>query len=171
MTLSTRMLNDVMAASSQDTDIILLTLTHSNWSQPVCLSTHSTTLLFVDENTGEPIYGTVSRGSQFIYVPLQANLPTSSDESPPEAHLTISNVSRFLSPYLKIVDRENPRITIEVVNSATPDIGDVCYPEMEVSNITWDANTVDCTLISSVSSAEPMPWLRFTLSNFPNMQE
>lgn len=171
MTLSARTLHAVMADMSKDTDIVLLTLSHSAWSQPVYLSTHSTELLYVDENTGEPIYGTKSRGRDFVYVPLQANLPTSSDESPPEAHLTISNVSRFLAPYLKIVDRENPRITIEVVNSGSTDTVDVCYPEMEISNITWDVNTVDCTLISSVSSAEPMPWLRFTLSNFPNMQE
>lgn len=104
-------------------------------------------------------------------MPIQANLPTSFAESPPEAHLIVSNVARALSPYLKIADKENPRITIDVVNTSQPDVVDICYPEMELNTVSWDANTVDASIVSTVSTSEPMPWLRFNLVNFPNMQE
>lgn len=171
MALSPRTKAAMMQQETEDSDIVLITVTHSAWSSPIRLSTHATTLLYMDSNTGEPIYGTVSRGKQFIYVPMQASLPTSQDEQAPEAKLTVSNISRALTPYLKLADKENPRITLEVVNSNAPDVVDVTYPEMELGHVNWDANTVEVSIINNIASSEPVPWLRFNLANFPNMQE
>lgn len=171
MTLSARTTRAMMAQESGDTDIVLITITHSKWTQPIYLSTHATEVLRLDENTFQPIFGTRSRNREYLYVPIQATVPNSTAESSPEAHLVVSNVSRELSPYLKIVDKENPRITIEIVNSSAPDVVDVCYPEMDLNSVSWDANTVDASIISNIGSNEPMPWLRFNLANFPNMQE
>ncbi len=104
-------------------------------------------------------------------MPIQANLPPSFAKKSSRGNLIVSNVARALSPYLKIADKENPRITIEVVNTSQPDVVDICYPEMELNTVSWDANTVDTSIVSTVSTSEPMPWLRFNLANFPNMQE
>ena len=171
MPLSPRTLSDVMQQQSPDSDIVLITITHPAWTVPVRLSTHATAILRTDANTGEPIWGTVSRGEEYLYVPIQASLPASADEQPPEAHLIVSNVSRILAPYLKLVDKTAPRITLEVVNTAAPDVVDVAYPELDLSMVTWDANTVDATVVNNIASNEPMPWMRFNLANFPNMQE
>ena len=171
MVLTPRTKASMMQQETEDTDIVLITITHSAWSNPIRLSTHPTVFIRTDGNTGEPIYGTLSRNNYYYYVPMQASLPSSQDEQSPEAKLVVSNVSRVLSPYLRLVDKENPRITLEVVNSSTPNIVDVAYPELELSTVNWDANNVEATVINNVASSEPVPWLRFNLANFPNMQE
>ena len=171
MPLSPRTTAAMMQQQTGDSDIVLITITHPSWTTPIYLSTHATTLLRTDADTGQPVFGTVSRGREYLYVPIQATMPTSQDEQPPEAHLIVSNVSRILSPYLKLVDKTPPRITLEVVNTNAPDVVDVAYPELDLQTVTWDANTVDAQVINNIASNEPMPWMRFNLSNFPNMQE
>ena len=171
MPLSPRTKAALMQQQTEDSDIVLITITHPSWTQPVYLSTHATAILRTDAATGTPIWGTVSRGREYIYVPIQATMPTSTDEQPPEAHLIVSNVSRILSPYLKLVDKTPPRITLEVVNPSAPDVVDVTYPELDLMNVSWDANTVDAQLMHNIASNEPLPWLRFNLANFPNMQD
>ena len=59
----------------------------------------------------------LSRGKTYWYCPIQASVPNSTDEQTPEGRFVISNVTRAVAPYLKMVDREYPKITVEVVNS------------------------------------------------------
>lgn len=171
MPLSPRTLAAVMRQETEDTDIVLITLTHPKWTEPVRVSTHPTVFLRTDEMTGAPIYGTRSRGLEFLFLPVTAMLPNTADEQPPEARLTISNASRALVPYMKAVDREYPRVTLEIVNSSTPDVVDSVWPEMDLGTVSWDASTVDASVTNDIASSEPIPWMRFNKSNFPNMQE
>ena len=169
MALSPHTLRAVTLQETEDRDICLITLTHRKWTEPVRLSTDATTFLYNHPDSGEPIYGTVSRGETYLYAPMQAVLPNSADEQPPEARITFSNVGRVVTPYLMMVDQEYPRVTIEVVNSFDPDVVDVSYPEMDLSSATWDATTAEVSIINNVASNKPMPWLRFVPAYFPNL--
>ena len=115
------------------------------------------------------MYGTISRKKKFWYCPIQAVLPNSTDEQPPEGRFVISNVTREVSKYLKMVDTEYPKITVEVVNSATPDTVDMEFPDLDLKTATWDADTVEITVKSDIAASEPSPWLRFSLAYFPNL--
>lgn len=159
-----------MQQETEDSDIVLLTVSHASWGKDVIrLSTHPTTHLRDDQDTGIPIYGTVSRGNEYMYVPVQVSLPSSNDESPPEAHLVISNVSRELSPYIKMADKEAPKVTIEVVNTGTPDIVEMSFEDLDFDTTTWDANTMDIKVVNYTANTEPVPYLRFSLGYFQNM--
>ena len=169
MPLSPTTRRDIFKQESENTDIVLLTITHPKWKTPILLSTHETKLWKIDKETATPIYGTYSRKKWYVYVPLQASIPSSSAEQAPEGKFTISNVTREVAPYLKMVDTEYPKITIEVVNSATPDVVDMRFPELDLENATWNADTVEITVKSDIAASEPSPWLRFSLSYFPNL--
>lgn len=172
MALSARTKTALMQQDTTDSDIILMTVSHPSWGSRVLrLSTHSTTLLRLDANTNLPIYGTVSRGEEYIYVPVQVSLPNSADEQPPEAHIIVSNISRELSPYLKLVDKDPPKITIEVVNTGTPDVVEMSFENLDFATTTWDANSIDIKIVNDIASSEPIPYLRFSLGYFPNMGE
>jgi hypothetical protein len=158
-----------MAQESGDTDVVLLTITHPSWTEAVRLSTHETQWLRNDPDTGTPLYGTVSNGHEFLYCPIQASMPNSTAEQAPEGRLVISNVTREVSPYLKMVDKEYPKVTVQVVNSGTPDVVEMEFPSLSLENATWDASQVEVTLKNDIASMEPSPWLRFSLAYFPNM--
>lgn len=170
MALSPRTLSAIMQQETGDSDIVLMTVSHNSWSSPMRFSTHATTFLEEDDDTGVPIYGTRSRGNIYYYAPVQVVLPNTADEQPPEAHLVISNISRQLSPYLKLVAEVPPKVSLEVVNSNTPDIVEMSFPEMDFDVTTWDASTLDIKLKSDIASTEPVPYLRFSLGYFQNME-
>lgn len=169
MALSPTTRRDIFKQECANTDVVLLTITHSAWKAPVRLSTHETKLIKIDKETSTPIYGTVSRKKTYYYCPIQATLCNSTDEQAPEAKFVLSNVTRELAQYLKMVDREYPKITIEVVNSATPDVVDMLFPELDLQTATWNADTVEVTVKSDIAASEPSPWLRFSLAYFPNL--
>lgn len=169
MALSPRTLQAAMRQESTDSDIVLMTITHSKWAEPIRLSTHETQWIKNDENTGTPLYGTVSRGNTYWYCPIQASIPNSTDEQAPEGKFVISNVTRAVAPYLKMVDREYPKVAVEVVNSNAPDVVDMSFPELDLMSATWNADTVEVSVKNDIAASEPSPWLRFSLSYFPNL--
>jgi len=169
MPLSPRTLNAVMRQESEDTDIVLITMTHPSWTEPIRLSTHETVYIKDDEETKAPIYGTISRGNTFWFCPLQATVPNSANEQAPEGKFIISNVTRMVAPYLKLVDKEYPRILIEIVNSGTPDVVEMAFSDLALNTATWDANQVEVTVKSDIAASEPAPWLRFSVAYFPNL--
>jgi len=170
MPLSPTTRRDILKQESETTDVVLLTIKHAKWTSPIRLSTHETKLWKIDKETATPIYGTYSRKKWYLYVPLQASIPNSSAEQAPEGKFTISNVTREVSQYLKMVDQEYPKITVEVVNSATPDKVDMVFPDLDLATAHWNADTVEITVKSDIAASEPSPWLRFSLAYFPNLQ-
>jgi Domain of unknown function (DUF1833). len=169
MALSPRTTAAMMEQDTSDRDVVLITMTHHSWAEPVRLSTDPTQWLYNHEETGEPIFGTVSRGETYLFVPISASLPTSSDESPPEGKIQFANVGRVVTPYLKMVDQQYPRITLEFVNAETPDTVETSWPEMELGSANWDASMAEVGIINNIASSEPMPWLRFVPAYFPNL--
>ena len=79
-------------------------------------------------------------------------------------------MTREVAPYLKMVDKEYPKITVEVVNSASPDVVDMSFPDLDLETAQWNADTVEVTIKSDIAANEPSPWLRFSLSYFPNLR-
>ena len=169
MPLSPTTKRDIFKQECANTDVVLLTITHSKWKGAIRLSTHETQFLKSDPDTATPLYGTISRKKKYWYCPIQATLPNSTDEQAPEGKLIFSNVTRDVAKYLKMVDKEYPKITVEVVNSATPDEVDMRFPDLDLQTATWNADTVEVTIKSDIAASEPSPWLRFSLAYFPNL--
>lgn len=169
MPLSPRAVAAVLAPQTDEREINLLTITHPQWAEPLRLSTDPTVWLRNDPDTGTPMYGTISRGMTFEYVPIASVLPDSHEDSPPSGKVSISNVSRLVSPYLLTIEDEYPRVTVEVVLASQPDIVDQVWPEMELTNSSIDANNAEATIAMNTAEKEPLPWLRFVPAYFPNL--
>lgn len=169
MPLSPRAVAAVLAPQTDEREINLLTITHPQWAEPLRLSTDPTVWLRNDPDTGTPMYGTISRGMTFEYVPIAPVLPDSREDSPPSGKVSISNVSRLVSPYILTIEDEYPRVTVEVVLASQPDIVDQVWPEMELTNASIDANNAEATIAMNTAEKEPLPWLRFVPAYFPNL--
>lgn len=169
MPLSPKALSVILEPSTEEREIGLITMTHDKWAEPIRLSTDATEWLRNDERSGEPIYCTKSRGEIYLYAPMNAVLPDSSEESPPAGKVTFSNVGRIVTPYLTLVDSKYPRVTLEVVLASSPDIVEVCYPEMDLSSANWDSQTAEVSISQNIAAHEPMPWLRFVPAYFNNI--
>lgn len=168
MPLSPNTIKEILAPQTHLRDIGLITLSHPKWTEDILLSTDATEWLYNDENSGEPIYGTKSRGRTYLFVPIQANAPTSEEENPPTGSVTFSNVQRIVTPYLMIVDTQYPRVTLEIVTSDTPDIVEKVFPELDLNSSNWDESTAEVQFGMNIASEEPIPWLRFVPAYFPN---
>ena len=159
----------MMAQETTEREICLLTITHPEFDQPVHLSTDATQYLRDDEESGNPIYGTVSRGIEFIFVPISPVLPSSDSETPPAGRFSISNVSQIVSPYLLMVSEHYPRITVEVVMASDPDTVNQLWPEFDLTTANIDATNAEVQISLNTANAEPIPYLRFTPAHFPNL--
>lgn len=73
----------LMAQETTEREICLLTITHPDFDRTLYLSTDPTEYLFDEETTGTPVYGTKSRGRDYVYLPMSPTLPSSDSETPP----------------------------------------------------------------------------------------
>ena len=169
MPLSPRAVAAVLAPQTDEREINLLTITHPQWAEPLRLSTDPTVWLRNDQDTGTPMYGTISRGMTFEYVPIVPVLPDSREDSPPSGKVSISNVSRLVSPYLLTIEDEYPRVTVEVVLASQPDVVDQVWREMELVTSNIDVERSESTIAMNTAEKEPLPWLRFVPAYSPNL--
>lgn len=159
----------IMAQETMEREICLLTLTHPEFEEPLYLSTDATTHLRDDEESGTPIYGTKSRGKEFIFLPIAPILPSSDSENPPAGRFSISNVSRLVAPYLLKVNDQYPRVTVEVVMASDPDTVNQVWPDFDLTSASIDATNVEVQVSLNTANTEPIPYLRFTPAHFPNL--
>lgn len=169
MPLSPKAAVAALAPETSEREVYLLTISHPQWTDPIRLSTDPTELLRIDETTGTPMYGTVSRGNAYEYLPIKAILPDSRDETPPECKLVLDNVSRFVAPHLLTVDKDAPRITVDVVLASSPDVVDQQWPDMDLQSTNLDVQSAEAKVGMDTASSEPVPWLRFVPAYFPNI--
>lgn len=159
----------LMAQETTEREICLLTITHPDFDRTLYLSTDPTEYLFDEETTGTPVYGTKSRGRDYVYLPMSPTLPSSDSETPPTGTFSISNVSREIAPYLLVVNDEYPKITVEVVMASDPDTVTQIWPEFDLATASMNADTVDVQIGLNSANTEPVPWLRFVPAYFPNL--
>lgn len=159
----------LMAQETDDREVCLLTITHPEFDQPILLSTDATEYLYDDPETYTPIYGTKSRGKVYIYIPIQPTLPSSDSETPPAGRFAISNVSRLVAPYLLTINEKYPRVTVEVVLASAPDLVTQVWPEFDLTTANIDASSAEVQISLNTANIEPVPWLRFVPSYFPNL--
>ena len=91
-TLSLNFREAINAEESGEVVIFLLTIDHDDLASPIYLSTDPTTLV-----TDVPlVYKTVSRGNDYIYVPMQIVIPDEREGAAPHSQFRICNVTREL---------------------------------------------------------------------------
>lgn len=152
---------------SQESDevvICLLTVTHADIGDPIYLSSDPTTRLSDDPL----IYGTESRGQQYIYLPFEFTFPDDRSDSPPRVQLTMDNIDRSLVTILRSFSTP-ASVMMEIVLASDLDAVEITMPALQMSDVTIDDHTISATLVADALVNEPHPAGQFTPGSFPGM--
>lgn len=169
MNLSTENVRQLYNTSTNYIPVILLTISHSSFDEPIRISTDNRDL--IEQNIyKENIYGTISRGNNYYFLPFAFELPSSHTDEAPTASLTVTNVGLDLMPYIRNLQaRDKPKILIEIIIAQEADNVIQAFPELTVGSISYDAQSVSFTLESVDLSREPFPSGTFNPTFFKGM--
>ncbi|MGO6835016.1 DUF1833 family protein [Rhizobium ruizarguesonis] len=152
---------------SQETDeivICLLTVTHDDLDAPIYLSSDPTDRISVDPL----IYGTVSRGNEYLFLPFEFTLPDDKSDSPPRVQLSMDNTDRSLVTVLRSIATP-ASIKVELVLASDPDTVEITMPALQLSDVTLDEGKISATLVADALINEPHPAGLFTPGSFPGL--
>ena len=171
-TLSITLREAIFAQESDKVLAVLITFMHPDLTEPIRISTDPTQRLSDDPL----IYGTVSRGEQFVFIPINAVMPDDQDQAAPRARLVLDNISVEglqedvfrVSDILQLVPTP-AMVLIECVLTSTPDIVEVAWDELQATKATINVETVQIDLAMDNFSTEPFPMGTFTPGAFPTL--
>lgn len=167
--MSTISLNFRQAAYASETGrvpIALLTITHPDMAETLYISADPTQRIVVTDDA--IIYGTVSRGNNYVFLPMSIKLPDDDDSGGGQMSLELENIGRELTEAIRTVSTP-AKITVEFVMDNALDTVDVTFPEFMLSNITYNASTITMTLIVDDLTREPFPGLMATPGTAPGV--
>lgn len=152
--------------STTDYLIILLTLNHPSFAEPIRVSSDNTARLEVLP-TGV-IYGTVSRGDTYYFFPFQLTLPTDQEGALPRGSLAIDNVSRELTETIRSIG-DPLTVDIELVLSSDLDHVEVQFMQFELVRVSYDDSVITGELVLDNLEGEAYPAMRFDPVRFPGL--
>lgn len=163
-TLSLDMRRAMTAEQTGALPIWLLTVEHPDLPAPIRLSSDATARLSV-----EPlVYGTVSRGHEYLYVGLTAQVPEDRAEASPALTIGIEGASDQVRQILEATTAP-AAATLELVMEAAPDVVEDAYGGFRVIAGSYDQAKGQITLGLPDLSVEPWPAGRFVPSYFPGL--
>jgi hypothetical protein len=97
-TISLTMRKAANAQESGEVLVVLMTIWHPDLAgELIRLSSDDTVRLSADPL----LYGTMSRGQQFLFFPFSIVLPDDRDEAPPSVKFQIDNIDRNMVPLIR----------------------------------------------------------------------
>ncbi len=112
--------------------------------------------------------GISSNGETFSAFPFEITLPDNLEDAPPRARLKIDNVSREIAQAIR--DISTPAdVTIQVVRHDALDTVEMTWPAMRLTNVRWNALTVEGDLEFENLTREPYPAHTFSPAEFPGL--
>jgi len=157
------------AAYAQETGrvpILLITLDHDDLEEPIRLST--TPVQRIAELTTDEyvVYGVVSNGETYIYLPMTVKLPDDTDSGPGEATLEIDNVHRMITAAVRSIFTPVD-VTVDIVMDNDLDTVVKSWPTLQLKLVVNNFTTATGTLGVDSMENEPCPCDRFTPGQFP----
>lgn len=122
----------------------------------------------ISETDDEVIYGVVSNGNPYIFLPIEVTLPTEEEAQAPKCSITIHDVTRYIVPMIRDISGP-PKIKMELVLSKTPDTVEVSFDGFYINSFTYNADTVSASLSMIDLEREPFPMHSFTPRYFPGL--
>lgn len=169
--MTTLSLNFRQAAYAQETGrviIALITLEHDGLSDPIRISSDPTQRLPAYTTDEDVVYGTVSRGNNYLFLPMRLSFPDDKEEGPGEMKIEIDNVHRTYVEAIRSIATP-PTVTVEVVVDNALDTVELQWPEFLLTNIEYDATMIKGTLRMETLESEPFPSGSFSPSYFPGL--
>lgn len=153
----------VYAQQTGEAFIILLTISHPDWAQPIRLASDAMELL-----PNANVRGVISRGMEYVYLPFTINLPQQDESSTARATVSIDNIDRRIVAAVRGATSA-VNISIEIILASQPDIVEVSMQDFKMDRVTYDSLTVTGDISVESFELEPYPSKRFTPSDFPGL--
>ena len=161
------------AVYSQETErflIALITISHADLTDDILISTDPTGRLtgtgYTDDT--DVVYGTVSRGENYIFYPVRLSLPDDTDEGPGSMSIEVDNIHRTLMEAVRSIFTP-AEMTIELVLDNALDTVEAQWPAFQLTNIKYDSNIITGTLNLELEDKEPFPAGSFTPGYFAGL--
>lgn len=154
----------LFAQSTKETFILLLTISHPDWTDDVRVSSDPTQILPVNG----PLRGTISNGDEYIFVPFTINLPAQDDTGIAKATIVVDNTDRRIVDQIRSASSA-VTVGIQIVLASNPDVVEVSYADFKMERATYDALIVTGEISVEYFDLEPYGSKRFTPSDFPGM--
>lgn len=165
-TLTTEFLRASYAQETDQVPVFLLTITHPDMVDTIRVSSDPTQR--ITEFDTHIVYGTQSRGNDFLFFPFKLTLPGENENGPTPAKLELDNVRREYTAALRSMTGP-ASIDIELVLAGSPDTVVLEFPEYQLSQAKYDASMISASLEIEQLANEPFPALAFTPSYFPGL--
>jgi|AntRauTorcE11897_2_1112592.scaffolds.fasta_scaffold01057_4 hypothetical protein len=153
-TLSSAALKAIYSSETDEIFLILLTLDHDSLEMPIRVTSDAVP--------------TRSREQDYIAFPFDLVLPDQTESRSPRARLTIDNVSREILMTLRQL-QSPPRVRMEIIRYADPDHVEAVFPDFTLTNLRYNAMTIQGDLTIEDFAAEPYPAGIFSPAGFPGL--
>ena len=121
----------------------------------------------------EVIYGvtrTVSGVTQeFIFLPMQINLPPEQETGVGNINITINYVTPQAIVLIRKYLTEPVKVTIELVLASSPSTTEVIFDNFWITSATYNAQSITLQLDMVSLTREPFPSFNFTPTYFPGL--
>lgn len=159
-------LNEAYSEETGIAIILLIKIDHADLDEPIYLSTDPTQRLSTE--TTEIVYGTVSRGTNYVFLPLRLTLPDEDEEGPGDMKIELDNIHQSLVPTLRSLSSP-ATFNVEMVTSDDVDTVLATWPEYLLTNASYNIETITANLTLETLYSEPFPAGTFTPSEFPGL--
>jgi Domain of unknown function (DUF1833) len=152
-TLSPAAIASLTAENTDEVWIVLLTIDHPSLAEPIRVA-----------NNNEDI---TSNGEDYIGLPFSIELPGEDADEPGTAAIQVPNVDREIVAAARGI-QGRASATIEVVLASQPNVVEVGFYGLEMTEVEWDASTVRGRLRFEQIMTEPLSPI-ITPERFPGL--
>ncbi len=163
----------IKAMYSQETDeqlIMLITITDpTDVNNPVRLCDSYTGVLAGLSNDSELVYGVVSNGNNYIFLPLQITLPQEQETGMGQCSITLNYVTQEAITLIRSKLTEPAEARIDLILASAPNVVEASFTGFYITSATYSATQITLDLNMVSLSREPFPCYNFTPYNFPGI--
>jgi hypothetical protein len=114
-------------------------------------------------------YGVTRGGEQFIYLPLQLQLPAETDTGTETCNITINYVTSEAITIIKQELTKPAKVKLELVLSSSPTITEATFEGFYITDASYNQDQIKLSLSMISYSREPFPNFNFVPSYFPGL--
>lgn len=163
----------IKAMFSSETDEQLITLlTIQNPSQPntpIRLADSYSQRLTSLTTDDEVVYGVISRGNNYVFLPLEITLPSEEDAGVGRCSIVMNYVTTEAIQLIRQHLTNPTQVNLELILASNPNYVEASFPGFYITNASYNASQITLNLDMIDYTREPFPCYNFTPNYFPGL--
>jgi hypothetical protein len=137
-----------------------------NYTKRITATTADNSIVTTDDDI---IYGVTSRSKDFVFVPMNLNLPGEQETGVGECSITFNYVTPEAIQLIRTHLFSRTKVLIELVLSGNTDYVEASFAEFYIVNASYNAESISLSLNMVSYNKEPFPSFNFTPNYFPGL--